>query len=103
MAETIDKQTFAVDMKLVWACAVGIGYIVYTGTTKLNDFDARLAKLEEAPARVTVLEDEQRRTAGEVKELQTTMNNIKTNLETMSVDVKALTSQMQILVQSAKK
>lgn len=103
MAETIEKKTFAVNMQLVYIFAAGLVYMVYNGTTKLNDFESRVKSLEAAPAKVQQLEDEQRKSEADIRELQSTMNGIKANVETMAIDVKALNSQIQSLVSTLKK
>lgn len=103
MAETIEKKTFAVNLQLIYAAIGVVGYIVYSGTTKLNDFESRVKTLETAPAKVQQLEDEQRKSEADIRELQSTMNGIKANVETMAIDVKSLNSQIQTLVSSLKK
>jgi peptidoglycan hydrolase CwlO-like protein len=103
MAETIEKKTFAVNLQLVYAAVGIVGYIVYSGTTKLNDFEARVKTLEAQKETIPHVEEVSRKNENDIKELQATTNSIKTSIDTLSLDVKALNSQMQTLVASIKK
>ena len=98
---TIDKKPFQVDMKLVWTAAAALAYMVYTGTNRLNAIEGDIKSLKEAPAKVQQIDERQRVTDQAVKELQsavagmtTDMKSIKSDLQLMSAQVTQIASRL---------
>ncbi len=91
---TIDKQPFAVDLKMVWGAAAVIAYLVYQGTTRLNAIEANIARIQDAPAQVKVIDDRQRETDSAVKELQKSQKQLAERMESIGSDVRAIGQQV---------
>lgn len=106
---TIDKQPFTVDMKLVWAAAAAIAYMVYTGTTRLNAIEADINSFKQSAATVAQVKEDQGRTKNEVKTLQDQFSRLEmaqrettAKLETVSAGITTVQGQLTQLAQATQ-
>lgn len=87
---TIDKKTFAVDLKLVWAAAAAVVCITYMGTNRLNAIESEISALKATPAQIQKVTSRQDAIDVSLKELQLGMAAVTRNNEDMSRDIKGL-------------
>lgn len=84
--QTIDKQVFGMDLKVL----AGFAVIIYLGTQQLSEIKNDIQRLKEAPAQVKQIDERQRSTDVAVKELQT-------GVAAMAADMKSIKSDLQVM------
>ena len=84
--QTIDKQVFGMDLKVLGGFAV----MIFLGTQQLGEIKSDIQRLKEAPAKVQAIDDRQRNTDQAVKELQT-------GFAAMAADMKSIKSDLQVM------
>lgn len=93
--ETLDKKTFSLTNEKAWGIAAAVVYMVYQGTTRLNETDAKIAKLESAPAAVQRVQDDQLRTANDVKDLKNNFEQLRKAQEEIKIGQEKINSSLE--------
>lgn len=92
---TIDKKTFSVDMKLVWACGLGLAYFVNQGTTRFNTIESDIKALQSAPAQVEKVRDAQARTDSDLKDLKSNFEALRKSQEEIKLGQEKINSSLE--------
>lgn len=92
--QTVDKQVFGMDLKVLG----GFAALIFFGSQQLSDIKNDIQRLKEAPAKVQAIDDRQRNTDQAVKELQTGFAAMAADMKTIKSDLQVMSSQIGQIV-----
>ena len=97
MAEetTIDKKQFSLTTEKAWGALLFVIYMVYEGTNRLNATNARIEKLESAPAQVMKLQSDQQRSEQDLRDLKGNFDQLKKSVEEVRLNQEKIASSLE--------
>lgn len=108
-ATTIDKKTFSVDMKIVWACAAALVYganMAADWRNKVENFMALQAtqnnEIKQTPARVQLVESDVKALKESVAMMAASQKEQTVKMETISESVRGIQSTVNTISQALR-
>lgn len=91
---TVDKQVFGMDLKVLG----GFAALIFFGSQQLSDIKNDIQRLKEAPAKVQQIDERQRVTDQTVKELQSAVTGMTSDMKTIKSDLQIMSGQINQIV-----